>query len=71
MHCNIMICAHNNDMVHLDFTIDIPSIITYCDVIMEKSNVYYLIPTKYSILNGISTTDLVMKIPFKTGQSMT
>ncbi len=36
MHCNIMICAHNNGMTHYDVTMDIPSnIITYCDVIMD------------------------------------
>ncbi len=69
-----MICAHNNAMTHYDFIMDIPSnMIAYCDVLMghgtKKSSVHYLIPTKSSALNGISTGDLVMEIPFKTGHS--
>ncbi len=60
-----MICAHNNIMTHYDVTMDIPSnIITYCDVIMGHGT-----KTKSSAQNGISTEDLGMKIPFKTGQS--
>ncbi len=36
MHCNIMICAFNNDMTHYDLTMDIArNIITYCNVTMR------------------------------------
>ncbi len=56
-------------MTHYDFIMDIPSnIIAYfCDVIMGHGA--KMIPTKRSALIGISTGDLVMEIPFKTGQS--
>ncbi len=48
------------------------NVITYCDVIMShetKSGVRYVIPTKSSAQNGISTGDLGMEILFKTGHS--
>ncbi len=69
MHCNIMICAHNNVMTHYDVTVDIPmNIITYCDVIMGHETKRYC-PLhdhhKSSAQNGISTADLGMEIPFK------
>ncbi len=73
MHCNIMICTHNNVMTHY-VTMDIPSnVITYCDVIMAygtKSSVQYVILTNSTAQNRISTGDLGMEIPFKTGHSM-
>ncbi len=68
-----MICAHNNIMTHYDVTMEIPSnIISYCDVIMgHGTKMYYpqCDPTKGSAQNGISTRDLGMEIPFKTGHS--
>ncbi len=50
-----MICAHNNIMAHY-LTMDIQS-----DVLMghgTKSSAHYMIPTKSSAQNGISTGDL-------------
>ncbi len=37
----------------------------------HKDSVLYLIPTKSSALNEISTGYLVIEIPVKTGNSMT
>ncbi len=51
-------------------SMDIPSnIISYCDVIMGHGTKMYCDPTKSSAQNRISTGDLVMEIPFKTGVS--
>ncbi len=36
VHCNGMICTHNNAITHYDITMDVPNnIITHCDVIMS------------------------------------
>ncbi len=68
-----MICAHNNIITHYDVTMDILSnILSYCDVIMGHGTKTYCPqcdPTKSSAHNGISTGDLGMEIPFKTGYS--
>ncbi len=69
-----MISTRNNIMTNDDVTMDIPSnIITYCDVTIghgTKGSVHYVIQTKCSAHNGISTRDLDMEIPFKTGHRM-
>ncbi len=58
-------------MTYYDVTMDIPSnIISYCDVIMGHETKTYCPQcdhTKHSSQNGISTGDLGMEIPFKTG----
>ncbi len=60
-------------MTHYDFIMDIPSnIIAYYDVIMGHGTKKVVSTTdshKSGALNGISTGDLVMEIPFKTGHS--
>ncbi len=74
MYCNIMICTHNNAKAHYDVTMNILS-----DVIMGHEtkrkcppcdSVHYVIVTKCSVQRRISTGDLGMEIPFKSGHSI-